>query len=135
LLDRLAVGLGAARLPAEAAQARQRDPLAGRGAEEDRGRRQIAEKWYHPTHLASRGTLPIEGREGRQALRPPPPRWGRWREAPEGVFALRASGLKSQRQAVDAVPQAGRWRAVGEHMAEMAAAIGAVHFGARHAPA
>src|SRR4051794_77721 len=41
--------------------------------------------------------------------------------------------LELQRSRVDAVAQAGRPRAVGEDMAEMAAAFGAEHLGADHA--
>src|SRR6185369_1931168 len=46
---------------------------------------------------------------------------------------LRAGGLEHQREAVDAVAQAGGFRAVVEDVAEMAAAAAAMHLGAQHA--
>src|SRR6187431_3209426 len=45
---------------------------------------------------------------------------------------LRRLGAKLERDAVHAVAQAGGLGTVWKHMAEMAAAVGAVHFGPRH---
>src|SRR2546422_5742780 len=53
--------------------------------------------------------------------------------APSGLRSVLR--LKIHRNAVDAVPQMRGRRAVVEHMAEMAAASAAVHFGAGHAVA
>src|SRR5687768_7194079 len=46
---------------------------------------------------------------------------------------LRLRRRKVQGDAVDAVAQAGRRRAVGEHVAEVSAAAAAVHLGPHHA--
>ena len=48
------------------------------------------------------------------------------------LFRLRG---KVQRHPVNAVAQAGRRRTVGKHVAEMAAALAAMHLGAAHSEA
>ena len=52
--------------------------------------------------------------------------------APPTLWSRRRVGRELQRDAVDAVAQAGRRRPVLEDMAEMAAAAPAMHLGARH---
>uniref|UniRef100_A0A0N4Z8I6 DNA helicase n=1 Tax=Parastrongyloides trichosuri TaxID=131310 RepID=A0A0N4Z8I6_PARTI len=55
--------------------------------------------------------------------------------APQRIRQGLAFGRKAERHRVDAVAQTGRRRAVGEHMAQMAAAAGAADLGADHAVA
>src|SRR6185437_4244843 len=67
------------------------------------------------------GGLPGQGLPARQSITPSGATSGCCRR-------------KLQRHAVDAVAQACRRRTIGEDVAKMAAAGGAVHFGAHHAP-
>src|SRR5262245_27746479 len=57
----------------------------------------------------------------------------RWRSDWTSDWPLRRVRLEFRRHAIDAVAQAGRRRAVGKHMPQMAAAAAAMHFGAQHA--
>jgi hypothetical protein len=50
-------------------------------------------------------------------------------------FLTVGSGLKAQRNTINAVPESRRWRTVLEHVAEMSTALTAVHFGTNHSEA